>query len=163
MQINDAKTEDLKKSEWECVHEIENDVKKTQPTNECISVCDIWKYNLHRLVTKAEQRAPIHVQAYNQAYTEFLRCADDLFDIFFDWQKQYFDKILVDKKTINAYGASYESGTDNIAEFMDAYTEYKKLESDLFGNAMKIGSNYLCGWADMCSKMTSFWNLQLNR
>lgn len=162
MQQIDAKAADSQKSEWEGLLENEDDKDKIQSTEGRVSVCDIWKYNHYRLVTKTEQQTPDYLQAYGQIYSEFLHCVDDLFDTLYDGQKQYFDKVWTDQKSIGAYGELYESYMDNICEFMDTYANYKKFQAELVINTMKIGNNYLRGWTDMYGKVLSFWNTQRN-
>ena len=151
MQQIDAKAANSKKSEWESL--LENEDGKVQPSDGRVSVCDIWKYNHYRLVTKIEQQTPDYLQTYGQICSELLHCVDDMFDTFYDGQKNYFDKFLTDQKSIDAYGELYESYMDNIFEFMDAYASYKKLQADLVINTMKIGNNYLRGWTDMYGKI----------
>lgn len=162
MQISNAKT-NLKKSEWESLANINLDKNKIQTVKKYSSVCDIWKDNVHKLITKMEYQTPIYLQAFSQMHAEFLHSIDNSFGTCYNWQKQYFDMVGFEQKVINAYEKLCDSGTNNIFELMDTYANYKKIQSDLITDYMKIGNNYLCWWTDMCSKTMSFWNSQLNR
>lgn len=157
MQVSDAKTIDSKKSEWESLADIK-DENKIQLEDEYSSVCDIWKDNVHKLITKIEYQTPAYLQAYSEVHAEFLHSVDNLFGTCYIWQKQYFDKIGIDHKVINAYGNLCEKSTDSIVEWMNAYANYKKFQADLIIDYMKIGNNYLHLWANMCGKALSFWN-----
>lgn len=163
MQVSDSKNINSKKSEWDKLPEI--DVAKSQSSSESqyYSVCDIWKDNVHKLVTKLEFQTPIYLQAYSNVHTEFLHCVDNLFGTCYIWQKQYFDRLGIDQKIINAYGKLCESGIANTTEFMDLYANYKKFQADMTIEAMKIGNNYLHWWIDMYGKAISFWSSQINR
>jgi len=163
MQIGDAKSVDSKKSEWESLADINSDKNKIQSANEYSSVCDIWKDNVHKVITKMEYQTPIYLQAYSQVHAEFLHSIDSLFGTCYIWQKQYFDKMGIDQKVINAYGNLCDSNTGNIFELMDVYANYKKFQADSIIDSMKTGNNYLHWWVDMCGKTMSFWNSQLNR
>jgi hypothetical protein len=160
VQLSDATT-DSTKTEWEDLAETEKN--KTQTPTEYFSVCDIWKDSVHRVVTKLEYQTPIYLQAYSQVHTEFLHCVDNLFGTCYIWQKQYFDRLGIDKNVINAYGGLCESGINSATEFMDMYANYKKFQADMIVEAMKIGNNYLHWWIDVFGKSVSFWNSQFNK
>ncbi|QLH09321.1 hypothetical protein [Candidatus Nitrosotenuis sp. DW1] len=153
MQVNDAK---VKNTEWETLDGI-SDGSDVQPAK-YFSVCDIWKESVHKIITKTEYQTPIYLQAYSLMHSEFLHSIDNLFGTCYIWQKRYFDRMGIDKKVINAYGELCEKSTDSIMEWMDAYANYKKLQSDVAIDYMKTGNNYLRWWTDMCGKMMSFWN-----
>lgn len=159
MQLSGSSTTDVKKSEWDTFPEI-NNTTKTQ--SEYFSVCDVWKDNVHKLITKIEYQTPIYLQAYSQVHTEFLHCVDNLFGTCYIWQKQYFDKLGIDKNVTNAYGRLCETGVNNITEMMDMYANYKKFQADTIVEAMKIGNNYLHWWIDMFGKSVSYWNSWMN-
>lgn len=163
MQISNAKANDLKKSEWESLADIDLDKNKIQTVKKYSSVCDIWKDNTHKLITKMEYQTPTYLQAYSQVHAEFLHSIDNSFGTYYIWQKQHFDKMGINQKVINAYEKLCDSGTNNILGLMDAYANYKKFQADLIIDYMKIGNNYLSWWTDMCGKTMSFWNSQLNR
>jgi len=129
MQISDAKTK--KKSEWESLANISLDKNKAQTVKKYSSVYDIWKDNTHKLITKMKYQTPIYLQAYNQVHAEFLHSVDNSFGTCYIWQKQYFDKMGIDQKVINAGEKLCDSGTNNIFELMNAYANYKKFQSDL--------------------------------
>jgi hypothetical protein len=159
MQIGNVASEDLKKSEWQSMPEFE-EKQNVESTTEYSSVCDIWKDSVHKLVTKAEFQMPIYLQAYSNVHTEFLHCIDNLFGTCYIWQKQYFDRLGIDQKIINAYGKLCESGMNSTMEMMDIYANYKKMQADMIINSMKIGNNYLHWWIDVFGKAVSFWNFQ---
>jgi hypothetical protein len=162
MQISDAKADNAEKSEWEGLAEITEGQDKAQTSEEYFSVCDIWKENVHRLITKIEYQAPIYIQAFSQVNTEFLHCVDNLFGTCYIWQKQYFDRLGIDQKVVNAYGKSCEAGVNSTIEFMDLYANYKKFQADTFVEYMKIGNNYLHWWIDIFGRSVSLWNFKPN-
>lgn len=161
MQIGNIKA-NSKKSEWESLADISLDKNKTRTVKKYSSAYDIWKDNTHKLITKLEHQTPIYLQAYSQVHAEFLHFIDNSFGTYYNWQKQYFDKMKIDQKVINACEKLCDSGTNNIFELMNAYANYKKLQSDLITDYMKIGNNYLRWWTDMYGKTMSFWNSQPN-
>lgn len=155
MQVNDTKN--AEKSEWDSLDDVV-DRAEIQAT-EYSSVCDIWKDNVHKVITKMEYQTPIYLQAYSQMHSEFLHSIDNSFGTCYIWQKRYFDKMGFDQKVINAYEKLCNSATNNVTEWMDVYANYKKFESDMAIEYMKIGNSYLRWWIDMFGKTMSFWNV----
>ena len=155
MQVSGTKN--AKKSEWESLEDIE--AKTKIQAAEYSSVCDIWKDNVHKVITKMEYQTPIYLQAYSQMHSEFLHSIDNSFGTCYIWQKRYFDRMGFDQKVINAYEKLCDSRTNNIVKWMDMYANYKKAQADLFVDYMKIGNNCLRWWTDMFGKTMSFWNL----
>lgn len=162
MQVSDSKTTGTEKTEWEKLPELDLAKNQTSSENQYSSVCDIWKDNVHRLVTKIEFQTPIYLQAFSNVHTEFLHCVDNLFGTCYIWQKQYFDRLGIDQKIINAYGNLCESSITNALEFLDLYANYKKFQTDMAIEAMKIGNNYLHWWIDIYGKAVSFWSSNSN-
>lgn len=154
MQVNDTSQ---KKSEWSTLGE---NLGKEEP--QYLSVCDVWKDSVHKLVTKAEYQTPIYLQAYTQVHTEFLHCIDNLFGTCYLWQKQYFDRLGIDKGMLNAYGKLYDSLVDQAMHSMDAYANYKKMQADMMVNTMKLGNDILHSWIDAYGRTVSFWMNQFN-
>jgi hypothetical protein len=162
MQVSDPKSQEVKKTEWENLPEVD-DIKNVAPSDEYFSVCDIWKDNVHKIITKIEYQTPIYLQAYTQVHSEFLHCVDNLFGTCYIWQKQYFDKLGIDQKIVNAYGKLYQSWTNEAIQSMDVYANYKKFQADVIVDAMKIGNNYLHWWIDTFGKTVSFWTSQFRK
>lgn len=153
MQAIDAKNSE--KSEFESLGSI--DAKTEMPPEEYSSVCDIWKDSVHKVITKMEYQTPIYMQAYSQMHSEFLHSIDNSFGTCYIWQKRYFDRMGFDQKSINAYEKLCDSATSGAIEWMDVYANYKKFESDLAIEYMKIGNSCLRWWVDMFGKTMSIW------
>lgn len=154
MQVNNTAQ---KKSEWASLGEL----GKAEPA-QYLSVCDVWKDSVHKIVTKAEYQTPIYLQAYTQVHIEFLHCIDNLFGTCYLWQKQYFDRLGIDKGILDAYGKMYDSWVDQALRGMDAYANYKKLQADMVVDAMKVGNDMLHSWIDAYGRAVSFWLNQSN-
>jgi hypothetical protein len=147
VQVSEAK------KEWEDL-----ECLGVESSQQYLSVCDVWKDSVHKMVTKLEYQTPIYLQAYTQVHTEFLHCIDNLFGTCYLWQKQYFDRLGIDKRVISAYGELYNSWVDQCMQALDAYANYKKLQADMAVNAMKVGNDMLHSWIDMYGRIMSSWN-----
>ncbi|CDI05255.1 hypothetical protein [Candidatus Nitrosotenuis uzonensis] len=136
---------------------------QTDAKSEYLSICDIWKDSVHKIITKAEFQTPLYIQAYTQVHAEFLHSIDNIYGTCYMWQKQYFDKLGIDKNAIDAYAKLYENLTEYVIKSMDAYAEYQKYRADVAIEAMKSGNIYVRQCLDMYAKMISLWNASLKK
>lgn len=153
MQLSESEANN-KESEWSSI----DPSSPAEQKSEYLSVCDIWKDNVHRVITKIEYQTPLYLQAYSQVHSEFLHSVDNLFGTCYIWQKQYFDRLGIDKNIVATYGKLCESVMDNLTGMMDMYANYKKFQADTAVEALKIGNNYMHWWIDMFGRSVSFWN-----
>jgi len=154
MQVNQEK-----KSEWA---NLEDNLGK-EPAPQYLSVCDVWKDSVHKIVTKLEYQTPIYLQAYTQIHTEFLHCVDNLFGTCYLWQKQYFDRLGISPGIVNAYGQLYNSWVEQYMQGLDAYANYKKTQADMVVDAMKVGNDILHSWMDAYGRVVSSWGAWFGR
>jgi len=132
----------------------------SEKTSQYVSVCDIWRDNVHKIITKVQFQTPLHLQTYVNMHNEFLHGLDTLFGTCYLWQKQYFDKLGFDQDTIDAYARYYDSMTDYAAAAMDSYAQLQKQQADVAISAMKAANNYARQWMDMCAGAVSAWGFQ---
>ena len=75
-------------------------------TNNSISVCDIFKENTSKVIKKLEMEIPSHFQIYSDRYKEYFHVIDDIFGTCILSEKEFFDKMKIDKnlmKNIETY------------------------------------------------------------
>jgi len=76
-----------------------------------ISVCDVMKSKTSSVVRKMESQIPSYVQEYSDLYVEYLHTMDDLFGTCYLSEKEFFDKLNIDQKTLKAF--------DNLSGFWE--------------------------------------------
>ncbi len=76
-----------------------------------ISVCDVMKSKTSSVIRKMESQIPSYVQEYSDLYTEYLHTIDDLFGTCYLSEKEFFDKLNIDQKTLKAF--------DNLSGFWE--------------------------------------------
>jgi len=76
-----------------------------------ISVCDVMKSKTSSVVRKMESQIPSYVQEYSDLYVEYLHTIDDLFGTCYLSEKEFFDKLNIDQKTLKAF--------DNLSGFWE--------------------------------------------
>lgn len=128
--------------------------------DEYLSICDVWKDSVHKIITKMEYQTPIYLQAYTQVHTEMLHCIDNLFGTCYLWQKQYFDKLGITKEAVDRYGKMYDEFVTNVTKAMDVYANYQKQQADAMVETMENGNKYLHEYIGMYGKAMSYWMSQ---
>jgi len=63
-----------------------------------ISVCDVMKNNTSKSIKKLESQIPTLVQQYSDLYSAYLHSFDDIFGTCYIAEKEFFNKLGIDKK-----------------------------------------------------------------
>lgn len=94
--------------------------------NNTISICDIMKDNTTKIIKKIELQIPSYMQWYSDLYTEQLHSLDDVFGTCYIWQKQYFDRLGIDQKSMKA-----------ISDYWNVLTETALSQLEISNNMQK--------------------------
>ncbi len=84
------------------------------------SVCDVMKNNTSKSIKKMESQIPMLMQQYSDLYTAYLHSLDDVFGTCYISEKEFFDKLGIDKKTLKAFEDYSETITDLYSTQVDA-------------------------------------------
>ncbi|MEE8181282.1 MAG: hypothetical protein V3T67_05525 [Nitrosopumilaceae archaeon] len=154
----------------EVVSEISDDEKKNQikdtsqestKTENVISVCDVMKNNTSAVIRKMESQIPSYVQEYSDLYAEYLHTTDDLFGTCYLSEKEFFDKLNIDQKTLKAF--------DNLSGFwekiatlqIETSTNFMRANNQMRISAIKSYDKYVHTMMDSYAKMLSQYNKSL--
>lgn len=96
----------------------------SEKQDEKISLCDVLKSDTSEIIKKLELQAPSLFQNYSNLYAEYLHMWDDLFGTCYISEKQFFDKLNIDPKTLTQIKKNSESIKKNYLEFIDMNTKY---------------------------------------
>lgn len=131
---------------------------ESEKNNDYASICDVWKDNVHKVISKAVFQTPLYLQTYTQVHTEFLHGIDNMFSTCYLWQKQYFDRLGLDKQTINSYAKLQKYMTESVLKSMDAAAAAQRYQSDLVLGSLSSVNEYARQCMDMYSQAISMWN-----
>ncbi len=127
------------------------------------SVCDLMKDNTSSVIKKMESQIPSYVQEYSDLYAEYLHTIDDLFGTCYLSEKEFFDKLNIDQKTLkefdNLSGFWEKIATSQIetsTNFMRAYVQMRI-------SAIKSYDKYVHTMMDSYAKMLSQYNFVFKR
>ncbi|MEM2161083.1 MAG: hypothetical protein QXN55_09030, partial [Candidatus Nitrosotenuis sp.] len=91
-----------------------------------LSICDILKNNTTKVIRKLESQIPPNIQASSDLYAQYLHLLDDYFGTCYLWQKQYFDRLGLDKKILEATDAYWSVVTDLYCSQIEVITSAQK-------------------------------------
>jgi hypothetical protein len=88
-----------------------------------ISLCDIMKSNTSSIIKKAESQVPIYLQQYSDLYTAYLHTFDEIFGTCYIAEKEFFDKLDIDQRTLKLYDNCAKIFKDIISSQIDTSTQ----------------------------------------
>jgi len=123
-----------------------------------ISVCDVMKSRTSSIIRKMESQIPSYVQGYSDLYAEYLHTIDDLFGTCYLSEKEFFDKLNIDQKTLKAF--------DNLSGFwekiatsqIETSTNFVRAYVEMRISAIKSYDKYVHTMMDSYAKMLSQYN-----
>ena len=123
-----------------------------------ISVCDVMKSKTSSVIRKMESQIPSYVQEYSDLYAEYLHTLDDLFGTCYLSEKEFFDKLNIDQKTLKEF--------DNLSGFwekiatsqIETSTNFMRANNQMRISAIKSYDKYVHTMMDSYSKMLSQYN-----
>ena len=128
-----------------------------------ISVCDVMKSKTSSVIRKMESQIPSYVQGYSDLYAEYLHTIDDLFGTCYLSEKEFFDKLNIDQKTLKAF--------DNLSGFwekiatsqIETSTNFLRAYVQMRISAIKSYDKYVHTMMDSYAKMLSQYNFVFKR
>ncbi len=90
------------------------------------SVCNIFKYNTSKIIKNMEMKIPVHFQIYSDMYKEYLHMIDDIFGTCIMSEKEFFDKMNINKKLIKNIESNTNHLTDVWISQIENYDNYLK-------------------------------------
>lgn len=142
--------------------------KKEQHTQESIqsevsplSICDVFKEKTTAIIEKLESQVPVSLQMYSDLYTEYLHSIDKLFGTCYISQKEFFDKLGIDRGILREYNDFWSAVIDitntQVDMFMNSQKSYVKTRID----AIKYFNQNTQLMMDNYAKLLSQFNKKL--
>ncbi len=108
-------------------HIIKTARKKAKPTERknAVSIDDVMKTSTSEIIKKIESQIPTYAQLYSDLYAKYLHIIDDYSASI--PEKEFFDKLGMDKKTFQAFDEYCKSITDMALHQIDLATTFAKM------------------------------------
>jgi hypothetical protein len=124
-----------------------------------ISICDVMKNNTSEIIQKIESKFPTYAELYTELYTKYLHTIDDLYSTCYLSEKEFFDKLGMDKTSIQAFDAYWKSITkmflpqiDMGANFAKMYVQFRLGTIDSYDEVAHIMiDSYVRAWTQFNS------------
>ncbi len=134
---------------------IESESKTDQNS---ISVCNIMKNNTSQVIKKMQSQIPTYMELFSDLYMKNLHSLDDLYGTCYMSEKEFFDKMPIDKGFLEVWDGYMKAWTqlallqiETSTNFVRAYVEARKLAIDSYDNYMHL-------WMDSYAKSLSQFN-----
>jgi len=123
-----------------------------------ISVCDVMKSKTSSVIRKIQSQIPSYVQEYSDLYAEYLHTVDDLFGTCYLSEKEFFDKLNIDQKTLKAFDNLWGFWEKTTTSQIETSTNFMKTNIQMRVSAIKSYDKYVHTMMDFYSKMLSQYN-----
>jgi len=123
-----------------------------------ISVCDVMKSKTSSVIRKIESQIPSYVQEYSDLYAEYLHTIDDLFGTCYISEKEFFDKLNIDQKTLKAFDDLSSFWEKTATSQIETSTNFTRAYVQMRISAIKSYDKYVHTMMDSYSKMLSQYN-----
>jgi hypothetical protein len=94
---------------------------------ETVSICDVMKNNTSEIIQKVESKFPTFTQLYTDLYSKYLHTIDDLYSTCYISEKEFLDKLGMDKSTLGAFEMYWNSITEMTLKQIDMATNFAKM------------------------------------
>ncbi len=143
-----------------------NNISKNEITKakkEKISICDVMKNNTSKTIKKMESQIPSLVQQYSDLYSAYLHSFDDIFGTCYISEKEFFDKLGIDNKTLETFKEFSDILTQNHSIQVDSNTNFLRAYVQMRISAINTFDNYVHVMMDSYSKILSQVNSSLEK
>jgi len=123
-----------------------------------ISVCDVMKSKTSSVIRKMESQIPSYVQEYADLYAEYLHTIDDLFGTCYLSEKEFFDKLSIDQKTLKAFDNLWSFWEKTVTSQIETSTNFMRTNNQMRISAIKSYDKYVHTMMDSYAKMLSQYN-----
>ena len=101
--------------------------EESSEKKDAVSVCDIMKNNTSKIIRKMESQIPTYTELYSDLYTKYLHTIDDLYSTCYVSEKEFFDKLGMDKTTLGAFDAYWKFITDMTLSQIELTSNFAKM------------------------------------
>ena len=120
------------------------DAESSEKEN-AVSIYDVMKNNTSEVIQKIESKLPTYAQLYADLYTKYLHTIDDLYGTCYVSEKEFFDKLGMDKKVLQAFDTYWKSiasmtkyQIDMTANFAKMYVQFRLATIDSYDKVAHI-------------------------
>jgi hypothetical protein len=117
---------------------------KASERKDSVSIGDVMKTSRSEIIKKIESQIPTYMKLYSELFVKYLHMIDDFYGISLS-EKDFFDKLGMDKTTLQTFDEYWKSSTDLAlhqidlaANFVKMYVQFRVSTIDSFGKVAHI-------------------------
>ncbi len=100
---------------------------KSSEKKDTFSICDVMQNNTSEIIQKIESQIPTYMQLYSDLYTKYLHIIDDIYSTCYVSEKEFFDKLGMDKTILGVFDVYWKSITDLTLNQIELATNFAKM------------------------------------
>lgn len=120
-----------------------NDSNNSVQNKNEISVCDIMKGNTTKIIKKMESNIPSYVQWYSDLYAAYLHSLEDIFGTCYLAEKEFFDKLGFDQKTLESFNEFGNVITQAAISQIDVWNNFQRTDVQTQISGIKSYDQYV--------------------
>lgn len=128
-----------------------------------ISVCDIMKSDTSKVIKKMESQIPIYMQLFSDLYMKYLHSLDDLYGTCYMSEKEFFDKLPLDKGALQVWDGYLKTWTQFVLSQIDMSTNFIRSYVEVRKSAIESYDRYMHLWMESYAQYLSQFNSFMNR
>ena len=143
-------------------NETRKDTYNSENIENEISVCDVMKSKTSSVIKKIESQIPSYVQEYSDLYAEYLHTMDDLFGTCYLSEKEFFDKLNIDRKTLKAFDNLSGFWEKTVTSQIETSTNFMRTYVQMRISVIKSYDKYVHTMMDSYAKTLSQFNKSID-
>ena len=117
-----------------------------------ISVCDIMKTNTSEVIKKMQSQMLLRMELLSDLYMKYLHSLDDLYGTCYIAEKEFFDKLPIDKDTLEMWDSYWKTWKQLLFLRMDAASEFERGYVRVRKSTIDSYDNYMHLWMESYAK-----------
>jgi hypothetical protein len=128
-----------------------------------ISICDVMKTNTSDVIKKMQSQMLLRMELLSDLYMKYLHSLDDLYGTCYIAEKEFFDKLPIDKDTLQRWDNYWKTWKQLLFLQMDAASEFEKGYVKVRKSTIDSYDNYMHLWMDSYAKSLAQLNTFMDK
>ncbi len=117
-----------------------------------ISICDVMKTNTSEVIKKMQSQMLLRMELLSDLYMKYLHSLDDLYGTCYIAEKEFYDKLPIDKDTLQRWDNSWKTWKQLLFLQMNATSEFEKGYVKVRKSTIDSYDNYMHLWMESYAK-----------
>ncbi|HXU95053.1 MAG TPA: hypothetical protein VFP45_01320 [Candidatus Nitrosotalea sp.] len=120
------------------------------------SMCDLMRNNTNEVISKVESLAPTYIENFTNLQSEYFHIARDYFRPWYIFERELFNKMRIDQKTIDVFDKYLKVFTKSVVSEIEMVSNFQKTAVNNAMSVMKSYEEYANLTLSSCVKMLEY-------